>query len=134
MPVWLTGRAGGELEEDVFEVGGPARGQFGQRGLGDEMPAVDNDHGVHRVGDLGQDMAGYQDGAALGGQAAQQVTQPANPLRVEAVGRLVQDQQIGIGEQRGGQAEALAHTEREPADPAVGRVGEFDELEHVVDP
>jgi len=47
-------------------------------------------------------------------------------LGVEAVGRLVQDQHLGVAEQGGGQAETLAHAEREPADPPAGGVGQAD--------
>ena len=32
-------------------------------------------------------------------------------LRVEAVGRLVEDEDAGLAEQRGGQAQSLAHAE-----------------------
>ena len=95
---------------------------------------VEDQHPVHRLGHLGQEVAGHQHGAAPRGQAAQQVTQPADPLRVQAVGRLVQDQQLRIGEQGGGQAETLAHAEREPADPAVGHAAQLDQPEDVVDP
>ena len=54
--------------------------------------------------------------------------------RVEAVGRFVEHQQPGLGEQGGGEPEALTHAEGEAADPVVGDVGEPDLVEHVVDP
>ena len=48
----------------------------------------------------------------LGRERAQEVAQPAHALGVEAVGRLVEDQQLGIAEQRRRQAEPLPHAER----------------------
>ena len=51
------------------------------------------------------------------------------PLRVEAVGRFVENDDPRIAEQGGGQAEALAHTHRISADAPVDRVGESDEVE-----
>ena len=57
---------------------------------------------------------------------AQERPQPADALRVESVGGLVEDEQAGPAEQRAGEAEALAHAEREAADAAVGRAREAD--------
>ena len=51
---------------------------------------------------------------------AEQVPHPADAGRVEAVGGLVEDQHAGVADQRGGDAEPLAHPERVVADPAVG--------------
>ena len=55
-------------------------------------------------------------------------------LGVEAVGRLVEDEDLRVAQQRGGQAESLAHAEGELPDPAVGGLGEVDEVENLVDP
>jgi hypothetical protein len=49
-----------------------AGGQGGQGGLGDQPPPGDDHHLVDGLGDLGQDVAGDQYGAALVGQLAQQ--------------------------------------------------------------
>ena len=48
----------------------------------------------------------------FGRLGAQQVAQPADPLRVEAVGGLVEDQDPRVAEQGGREAEPLAHAER----------------------
>ena len=45
-------------------------------------------------------------------KAADQRAHLAHALRVEPVGGLVEDQQLGVAEQRGGDAEALLHAER----------------------
>ena len=55
------------------------------------------------------------------------------PFGVEAVDRLVEEQDSGIAEQRAGDAEPLAHAERELPGPLVGHGGEPDEVEHLVD-
>ena len=68
------------------------------------------------------------------GQRPQEVAQPADALRVEAVGGLVEHEHPGVAEQGGRQAEPLAHAERVAAGAAVGRVVERDELEQLVRP
>ncbi|BBJ41332.1 hypothetical protein SSPO_040500 [Streptomyces antimycoticus] len=54
--------------------------------------------------------------------------------RVEAVGRFVEHEQPGLGQQGGGEPESLAHAEGEAAGTVVGDVGETDLGEDVVDP
>ena len=62
--------------------------------------------------------------------AAQQPAHPAHALRIEAVGGLVEDQDLRVAEQRVGEPEALAHAERVLADPPPGRrLVEADELQ-----
>ena len=62
-----------------------------------------------------------------GGERAQEVAQPAHALRVEPVRRLVEDEQLGLAEQRRREAEPLAHAERVALDAASCRVLELDE-------
>ncbi len=61
-------------------------------------------------------MAGEQHGAPLGGEAAQEVAQPADALGVEPVGGLVEHEDARVAEQRGREAEPLGHAEREAAE------------------
>ena len=68
------------------------------------------------------------------GEGPHQVADPEDPLGVEPVDRLVEQQHLGVAEQGGGDAEPLAHAEREPAGPLAGHAGEPDQLEHLVDP
>ena len=112
-------RLGGADPDQLVGAGG----QGGQGGLGDQPPGGDDHHLVDGLGDLGQDMAGDQHGAALVGQLAQEPAQPVDAFGVQAVGRLVQDQHLGVAEQGGGQAQALAHAQREATDPPAGRLG-----------
>ena len=60
--------------------------------------------------------------------------QPVHAVGVQAVGRLVEQQQFGIRQQRGGQRQSLLHTGGIGLDPLVGAVGEADQIEHLGDP
>src|SRR5262245_51674444 len=86
-----------------------------------ELSRVDDHHMAGRLGHLAEHVAGHDDGAALAGQAAQQPAEPGDAGRVEAVGRLVEEEDLRVAEERRGQAEALAHAERELPDPPVRR-------------
>ena len=82
---------------------------------------------------LAHQVAGDQHRAALVGERAQQLADPPDAFGVEPVDRLVEEEGAGVAEQRGGDAEALAHPEREPARATAGDIGEADHLEHLVD-
>lgn len=56
------------------------------------------------------------------------------PHGVQTVGRLVEHEQPGLGEQGGRETEPLTHPERETAGLVVGDSGEPDLIEGVVDP
>ena len=58
--------------------------------MGDEAAAGDHDDLVDGLGHLGEEVAGDEDGATLGGEPAQHVAQPAHAVGVEPVGRLVE--------------------------------------------
>ena len=121
------------------EVGGlddrPGLGQqLGARALRLDPPVADDHDPVGDGLDLGQQVRGEQHGAAAVGEAPQQPAHPAHALGIEAVGGLVEDQDLRVAEQRVGEAEALAHAERVLADaPAGRRLVEADELEQLVD-
>ena len=109
-------------------------GELGQRGAGDQ-PALVQDHDVvDGLGDLREQMTRHDDGAPGVGLAAQEGPQPVHALRVEAVGGLVEDEHRRLAEQGGGQAEALAHAEREPADTSTSVLGHADLGQRIVDP
>ena len=78
-------------------------------------------------------MAGDEDGPARRCQASQQQADPPDAVGVEPVGRLVEDQHARIAEQRGGDAEALAHAEGELARPLAGGRLEPDHRDHLID-
>jgi hypothetical protein len=79
-------------------------------------------------------VAGDEDGAALGGEAAQQAAQPGHALGVEPVGRLVEDQGFWVAEQGSGEGEPLPHALGVAAGPAVCGGSEPGEVEYLLDP
>ena len=101
---------------------------------GHDLAAADQDHLVGDLLDLVEQVAGEQHGAAAVGVRLEQAAHPADAGRVEAVGRLVEDQHGRVAEQGVGDAEPLLHAERVVAQPAL-RLGlvERDQLEHLVD-
>ena len=83
--------------------------------------------------ELAELVAGQQHGAALVGQGAHEAPQPAQPLRVQAVGGLVEHEHVRVGKDGGGHREPLAHALAERAGAAVRGVREAHDLEQVVD-
>jgi hypothetical protein len=53
-------------------------------------------------------------------------------LGIEAVRGLVKNEDLGLAQERSRQAEALAHSEREPLDTSVANISETDLVEHLV--
>ena len=77
-------------------------------------------------------MAGYEHAASLVRVVAEELAQPVHAFGIETVGGLVEDEYLGLAQQGCSQAEALAHSEREPLDPSVANVCETDFVEHLV--
>ena len=103
------------------------------RAVGQHPAAADDHEVVGGQRHLGHEVAGDEHRPALGGQAAGEVADPADALGVQAVDRLVEDDDPRVAEQGDGDAEPLAHAEGELADPLPGHLGRPDELEHLVD-
>ena len=77
---------------------------------------------------------GEQDGDALVGEAAHEHAHVAHAGGVQAGGRLVEDEQRGVADQRPGDAEPLAHAVRVAADLVALPVGQLHGVERRVDP
>ena len=69
-----------------------------------------------------------------GVQLQQQLPDLADALRVEAVRRLVQHQQVGLAQQRRSQPEPLPHAERVRLDRPAADPAEADLVQHLVHP
>ena len=67
-------------------------------------------------------------------QVAHEVAHLPDAGRVQAVGRLVEDQQLRRLQQGGSDGEALLHAERVGADALVGTVAQTDDGQHLGDP
>ena len=85
--------------------------ELGEWLVSDQSAAIEHHDVLDGLRHLCEHVAGEQDGPALVGQTAEEVAQPADPLRVQAVRRLVEHQHPGIADQGGGEPEALLHPE-----------------------
>jgi hypothetical protein len=130
----------GELQVGVLQRGrlragaGVGLDELPHGGVG-EQPATGDDHQV--VGGerhLAHQVAGDQHRAALGGQVPQELAEPADPCGVKPAGRLVQQQDRRVTQQRRGDAEPLGHAEREAAGPVPGHALQADQLEDLRHP
>jgi hypothetical protein len=66
----------------------------------DEVAASDDHEVIGHLGHLGQDVARHEDGAALLGEVHEEVADPADPLGVESVGGLVEQDGVRVAEQQ----------------------------------
>ena len=107
--------------------------EVSHRGLGDHLALADDHQMVGGERHLGHEVARHEHGATLTGQLLAQRAHPPDALGIEAVHRLVEQQHPRVAEQGGGDAQALAHAERELAHPFAGHRGEAHELQHLVD-
>ena len=76
-------------------------------------------------------MAGEEHRDAVGGPVGQDLGQRVDPDRVEARERLVEDQDLGVVDQGGGQLHPLLVAERQLLDPVAGAVGHAQPLDPV---
>ena len=79
-------------------------------------------------------MAGQEDRRAAAIQLQQQLADLGDALRVEPVGRLVEDQQFRTTQQRTGQPQPLPHAQRVRPDRPAADAGQPDLLEHLHHP
>ena len=89
---------------------------FIDRADGQELTALDDADLIAHFGQLGEDVRADEDRFAVGGQLANHLAQLDACPRIEAVGRLIENQHAGIVDHRPAQAEPLPHAFREAAD------------------
>ncbi len=105
-----------------------------ERLLEHQLPVVhDADPRAQRL-DLGEQVAGEEHRGALLVQLDQQLADLPDAVRVQAVGGLVEDQQVGGREQRAREPQPLAHAQRVGAHRAAVDAGEPDPLEGLPHP
>ena len=105
-------RLRGELEEHVLERRRLAGGELAQRRLDDQPAAVDDHDPIDGLGDLRQMVAGDEHRLPSAANARRKSRSQRTPSGSSPLAGLVEDQQLGIAEQGGREAEALAHPER----------------------
>ena len=103
------------------------------RALLDQPAAADHDEILGHQRHLRQEVAADEHGLSQLREVDEDVADPADALRIEPVGRLVEDHRVWIAEHHAGQTEPLAHPERVPLDPPLGDVGQTDELQDLLD-
>src|SRR6516165_7007954 len=92
--------------------GGAGPAQPGQRALEDQPPGAHHPDVRADLLDLGEQVRGDEHGGAVGGDLPDQRTHFPGALRVEPVGRLVQDDQLARPQQARGDGQPLLHAER----------------------
>ena len=108
--------------------------QLLDRPLADESAGRDDADDVDHEPDLAQDVAGHEHGLAARCETAQQLPHRHDARRIEPVRRFVKQEELGIVEQGGRNAQTLLHAERIGPHLVVGTAGQSDELEQLVDP
>ena len=117
------------------EVGAGAREELGLGALRHDATVADDDDVVGDHLDLVEEVGREEHGRSPVRVAPEQVAHPPDAGGVEAVGRLVEDEDPGVSQQGVRDAEPLTHPEGVVADPAPGlRRGQADQLQHLVDP
>ena len=98
-------------------------------------PAVgdDPDHVRHLL-DLAQVVARHEDGLAGRGEETEGVAHGHDAGRVEAVGRLVEEEELRVAEQRRGDPQPLLHAERIGGHRVPRAVAQADQVEQLLDP
>jgi len=111
-----------------------ARAEFGHRDLRDEPATADDDQMLGDRGQFGDQVGGHEHRATLRGQVGQQAANPQDALRVETVDRFVEQQDLGVRQQRAGDAQPLGHAEGEVPRAAPRGPLQTDHFQHLVDP
>ena len=154
-----SGRGGGQGEhatlrgldgdplggQEVGEVGGlgggDAHGVAGGRGddVGhgtgaEDAAAANDDETIGCLGHLAHEVGGDEDDAPLGCQGAADLANPDDAFGVQTVDGLIEDEDVGVSQEGGGDAQTLPHPEAEPLDPLLGHRGESGHVQDLVHP
>ena len=97
----------------------------------DDPAGAKHRHRVAQILDLVKVVAAQDDRGAAGGQIAHERARVTRTRRIERAGRLVEQQQARRAQQRGGQAEPLAHAGRIRADRDVRKRADSRSLDRV---
>ena len=114
-----------------LELGVPA--QLFDGALPDDAAPVDHRHPLADLLHLAHQVARQDDGASLAAEVDDELAHVPHPLRVKTIRGLVEDDQLGVLEQRCGHAEALLHAQRVGPELVTCTVCETDGLESGAD-
>ena len=101
--------------------------------LGEHLAVIDDRDARAQLFELGQDVAADDDRLAEGAQLPEQFAELDPGARIEARCRLVEKQDLGVVDERVGEAQPLLHPARQALDVGVSLVAEIDEVEEVAD-
>ena len=104
-----------------------------RRAAGDDLAAGDDRDPVGEALGLVHVMGGEEDRLAEVAEAGDQVPRLAPRLGVEAGGRLVEEEQLGVPDQRHPDVEAALLAAGEPAGAGVGLLDQPDQLDRLLD-
>jgi len=122
----LAREAAAQAEElHVFHLGA----QFRKCAFLDDAAAVDDADAVAEAFRFFQVMGREQHGRALGGDLANAVENQQPRLRVEAGGRFVQDQRLGLVDDAEYQRQSSQHAPRQLASRLIKMVGQLDPIQ-----
>jgi hypothetical protein len=105
------------------------RQQLGDRSLPDDLAAVHDGHGVAGALHLVEQVRREHNGTPFGGQGLDHVAHVEHAGRIQTVHGLVEDEELGVAEQTGGDAETLAHAHGVLGHLVVGPVQDADSFE-----
>jgi hypothetical protein len=123
--------AAGRVAQLEHLPGGVLLDQRAGRTLGDDPAAVHHHEPVAELLGLVHVVRGEHERDAALLQPVEPVPQHVARLRVEAGGRLVEQQQLGLVDERAGDGDAPLHPARQRLDLAGRAIGELDELEQL---
>ena len=102
--------------------------------MGNRAPVVEDHDVVGQPVGLLEVLRRQDDGGAVAYEVAQLVPQPVAALRVEAGGRLVEEEHARAADEAGGEVEAAAHATGEGLHQRVGGIDEVELLEELAGP
>ena len=103
------------------------------QGVLDQQAALVQDaDAVGRALDLGEDVAGDEDRAAVLAVGVDRLAHLADPVRIEPADRLVEDQQVRLVDERADEAQFLAHAARVVARGGMADLPEVERVEQLV--
>ena len=107
-----------------------ATDEVARQAMRDHAAALEDGDGIADQLDFREQMAAEEDGPALGREFRDEFAHLARALRVEAVGRFVEDDQFGIVEERRRYAQPLLHAQRVRLEAPASGFEEVYPLQH----
>ena len=130
-PSSVSGDAGREAQLGDL-AGRVLLDQRARAALGDDLGLVHDDEPVAQLLGLVHVVGRQDERHAALLEPVQAVPQQVAGLRVEAGRRLVEEQHVGLVDQRAGDRQAPLHAARQRLDLVVGALGQLGELEQLV--